>query len=137
MKIKLDYIQLHEPIFIGGVNLPNKLEPNGPKGPMDLYYDTDLRLWFIVFKGFVGFVSSVAGSVASNPKDLGFEEMQRTPYKSGPITTHQPQGTFPAHAQIGGPADVFKVQVSTPMDKVQGKPGAKKAKFQGEESQGE
>ena len=143
MKIKCSFIKSHEPIFIGGVNYGDKLQEKNSKGALILVYDIVQQLGYVqdTKTGKLGCIPNVAYFEPINPTELGFPVIGK-PQEPIPRHISHPQvmGTS-VKAQIGGPQDVFKpvsftAQVSTPQDKVQGKPG-KKAKFQGEESQGE
>jgi hypothetical protein len=121
-KVKL--VQLHEPLFLAGVNFGNKLQPRSGKGQLELSYDDQSDHVLVDFNGEIAHIKNWAS----------FNE--DTPVKDLPKNiTHAQTSDAPTKAQIGGPAR-FQAQVTTPMDKVQGKPG-RKAKFQGEESQGE
>ena len=142
MKIDLEFAELHSPLFIthdnGGTNFGEKLyiDPKrNLKGALDaLYYDTDLRHTVVMYRGKVALIENIASMTLKDPDKVGLAPVVRpvlTPVRPTPFI---PQ---PGKAQVGGPGEVrLSAQVSTPIDKVQGKPG-RKAKFQGEETQGE
>lgn len=121
-KVKL--VQLHEPLFLAGVNFGNKLIEKTGKGDLKLTHDSETDHVLVEFKG----ERSHIKNWASFNEDTGIKEEQPRP-----IIVHNPS----IKAQFSGPEKpVFTAQVSTPLDKVQGKPG-RKARYQGEESQGE
>ena len=121
-KVKL--VQLHEPLFLAGVNFGNKLIPRSNKGTLDLSHDTESDHVLVIFNGERAHIKNWASfneDTVSKPEPKNI--------------THAQTSEAPVKAQVGGPAR-FQAQISTPLDKVQGKPG-RKAKFQGEETQGE
>src|SRR6478672_4309701 len=128
MKIKCRFMEVGKPLFLAGTNYGEKLYPKSGKGTMEIFWDEDKRRAEVHAKG--------AYTYVTEPWVFTYEPEQAASMK--PVENiHHDHIIAPVHAQIGGPADVRKVQVSTPMDKVQGKPGGRKAKFQGEETQGE
>lgn len=140
MKIDLEFAHLHGPLFIthdnGGTNFGEKIyidQRKNLKGKLDaLYYDTDLRHTVVVYKGKVSMIENVSSATLVDPSQIGVKipKVEVPAY----IARVSPPPA-PVKAQVGGP-EKFQAQVSTPHDKVQGKPG-RKAKYQGEESQGE
>jgi len=137
MKLDLEFVELHAPLFINGTNFGLKLyaDPKKNKGPVTLWYDTDLRHTFVIFKDKVAMIENTASMTLSNPEQVGLA------LSSHPVLNQlaaQPLPNTTVKAQVSGPGVGMHhtAQVSTPMDKVQG--GKKKiAKYQGEESQGE
>ena len=125
-KVKL--VQLHEPLFLAGVNFGNKLIPRSGKGHLELSHDTESDHILVEFNGERAHIKNWA----SFNEDLKMELVEVP--KVASITRNQPV----VKAQASGPGLglKFNAQVETPIDKVQGKPG-RKAKYQGEESQGE
>lgn len=123
-KVKL--VQLHEPLFLTGCDLGKKLVEKHSKGTLSLGHDTDSDHVIVEFKGERAHVKNWA----SFNEDIGDKTVQPE-VKSHPITTG-----VAVKAQIGGPMSAFTAQVETPMDKIQ-QPPKKRAKYQGEESQGE
>ena|ERR1700677_173381 len=121
-KVKL--VQLHEPLFLAGVNFGNKLQPRSGKGMLELSYDSDSDHVIVDFNGEIAHIKNWASYNEDTPAKPEIK-----------LATHAMTVGAPTKAQVGGPAR-FQAQVATPMDKVQGKPG-RKAKYQGEESQGE
>ena len=123
-KVKL--VQLHEPLFLAGVNFGNKLIPRSGKGHLELTHDDVSDHVIVDFNGEIAHIKNWAS----------FNE--DGPVKEAPKNVHHDQRIAPVKAQASGPgiALKFNAQVETPLDKVQGKPG-RKAKYQGEESQGE
>lgn len=123
-KVKL--VQLHEPLFLAGVNFGVKLQPRSGKGMLELSHDSESDHVIVDFNHERAHIKNWA----SFNEDLG--PVVETPAPS--IIRAEPV----VHAQVSGPGQglKFKAQVETPLDKVQGKPG-RKAKYQGEESQGE
>lgn len=123
-KVKL--VQLHEPLFLTGCDLGKKLIEKHQKGSLSLGHDTDSDHVIVEFKGERAHIKNWA----SFNEDIG-APIEKLVTKSHPITTG-----VAVKAQIGGPMSAFTAQVETPMDKIQ-QPPKKRAKFQGEESQGE
>ena len=122
-KVKL--VQLHEPLFLAGVNFGNKLQPRSGKGHLELSHDSESDHVLVDFNGEIAHIKNWAS----------FNEDNGAPEK----TMVQAMAVVPTiKAQVAGPGLGLKMsaQVETPHDKVQGKPG-RKAKYQGEESQGE
>lgn len=125
MITKVKLVQLHEPLFLAGVNFGIKLQPRSGKGELELSYNSDSDHVIVDFKGERAHIKNWA----SFNEDNGIKEEK----------IHVPFVTSPAvKAQASGPGQGLKMnaQVETPLDKVQGKPG-RKPKYQGEESQGE
>lgn len=128
MRIDLEFVELHAPLFIAGINFGLKLyaDPRKNKAPIVIYYDTEgTGKWtkeehvVVEYQEKVTIIPTFASmTVKSAPKLVKVPE----PLKPQPAIK----------AQIGGP-EKFSAQISTPMDQVQGKPG-RKAKYQGEES---
>lgn len=120
-KVKL--VQLHEPLFLAGVNFGTKLQIRTGKGDLALTHDTDSDHVIVEF----GNERAHIKNWASFNEDINLKpEVVRV------VTLPTPG----VKAQVSGPEKPFAAQVSTPLDKVQGKPG-RKAKYQGEETQGE
>lgn len=122
-KVKL--VQLHEPLFLAGVNFGNKLQPRSGKGYLELSYDSESDHVIVDFNGEIAHIKNWA---SFNEDDGRIEKTMPEMMKVTPKV--QPQASGP------GIGMKFNAQVETPQDKVQGKPG-RKAKYQGEESQGE
>lgn len=131
MKIDLEFVELHSPLFLGGVNFGLKLYPNS-KGGLEMWYDTDLEHTIVVYKGKVAMLETTASMTLKDPKQLGLDIAP--PAKPGLATLKDVFPQAAVKAQVTGPERTIRTaQVSTPHDNVQGKPG-RKAKFQGEES---
>ena len=124
MITKVKLLQLHEPLFLAGVNFGIKLQPRSGKGDVILTHDSESDHVLVEFNGERAHIKNWASFNEDRP------EKEVVKHVSHPQTSDAP-----IKAQIGGPAR-FQAQVSTPLDKVQGKPG-RKPKYQGEESQGE
>jgi hypothetical protein len=122
-KVKL--VQLHEPLFLAGVNFGNKLQPKSGKGHLELSHDSESDHVLVNYNGEIAHIKNWA----SFNEDNGLLE-QTVVEKMRVVPTTKPQVAGP------GIGMKFNAQVETPIDKVQGKPG-RKAKYQGEESQGE
>lgn len=122
-KVKL--VQLHEELFLASANLGKRLEEKHAKGTLGLSHDTETDHVIVEYKG----QKSHIKNWASFNEDINpLPEVRNI---------HKPQvANVAVKAQIGGPQDVFTAQVSTPIDKVQNPP-KRRAKFQGEETQGE
>lgn len=133
MRIDLEFVQLHEPLFINGTNFGLKLysDPKRSKAPLKMYYDTEgTGEWtkeehvVVEFSGTITIVENVA---------------QKTVKLKETIIPHQ--HTQPSivvtsvQAQVSGPGlGIRSAQIETPIDRVQnpakrGRP----AKFQGGE----
>lgn len=125
MKLPCILVQLHEPLFLAGSDLGKKLTPNHSKGPINLFHDSESDHVIVEYKGQRAHIKNWAS----------FNEVMDQPEK-GVVNKHHDHRIAPVNAQVGGPNDVFKVQVETPIDKVQNSP-KRRAKFQGEETQGE
>jgi hypothetical protein len=123
-KVKL--VQLHEPLFLAGVNFGNKLQPRSGKGHLELTHDDVSDHVIVNFNGQIAHIKNWASFNEETP------ELETT--EVVPIA----RSAAAVKAQASGPGLglKFQAQVETPIDKVQGKPG-RKAKYQGEESQGE
>lgn len=135
MKLDLEFVELHSPLFLADTNFGMKLyaDPKkSQKGMIKMWYDTELEHTVIVYKHHVAIIESTASKTLSDPNQIGVKVEAVLP-KIVPLVMPATQ----IKAQVSGPGIGLKTaQVSTPMDKVQGKPG-RKAKYQGEESQGE
>lgn len=123
-KVKL--VQLHEPLFLAGVNFGNKLQHKSGKGDLAITHDTESDHILVEFNGERAHIKNWASfnedTVPKNvfvPKEIG-------------------DTIYAIKAQASGPGMGLKLnaQVETPLDKVQGKPG-RRPRYQGEESQGE
>ena len=138
MKFDLEFVETHNPVFIGGINLGNKLYANSKdnKGGalLKMYYDTEGTGQFtkqeyvvVEYKDKVVILDAVATRVLKSTQEIPVVK-----------AVHHAQ-VMGIKAQVGGPGDVLKsAQVETPIDKVQG--GIKtvrRPRFQGQESQGE
>jgi hypothetical protein len=123
-KVKL--VQLHEPLFLAGVNFGNKLQPRGGKGHLELTHDSETDHILVNFGGEIAHIKNWASFNEDN--GVIAKVVEHPDNRIQPIVK----------AQVSGPGQglKFSAQVETPLDKVQGKPG-RKAKYQGEESQGE
>lgn len=123
---KVDLVQLHEPLFLAGVNFGNKLIPQSGKGQLILMHDSESDHIIVNYNGKIAHIKNWA---SFNEAGTGVEakaELHKDPVMS------------PQKSQVAGPGIGLKMsaQVETPHDKVQGKPG-RKPKYQGEETQGE
>lgn len=139
MKIDLEFVELETPLFLGGVNFGTKLhdEPTkNAKGRVTMWYDTDLRHTFVVFNDKLAIIESTASKTVKNPAQLGVELKPTTKTTTGRLTA--PSSTTPVKAQVSGPGMGIKVsaQISDPTRQAP-KTITRKAKYQGEESQGE
>ncbi len=123
---KLKLVQLHEPLFLAGVNFGNKLIPKSGKGHLELIHDSESDHVIVNFNGEIAHIKNWA---SFNEEGTGQEKI---------VSLHKDRTMSPTSPQVAGPGVGMKMsaQVETPMDKVQGKPG-RKAKYQGEETQGE
>lgn len=142
MRIDLKFVELHAPLFLAETNFGTKLYSDKPiKGKnLELWYETDLKHTFVVANGEVAMIESTASKTVADISQLK-EYVKIKVVNQGTMfskTDHAAATikSLPVKAQVSGPGQGITAQVSTPMDKVQGKPG-KKAKFQGEETQGE
>jgi hypothetical protein len=142
MKLDLEFVELHSPLFLADTNFGMKLYADAKKsqkGLIKMWYDTELEHTVIVYKHHVAIIESTASKTLADPSQIGVTVQlvpQEGTIRGVKIVPLVP--TQPVKAQVSGPGLGLKqsAQVSTPMDKVQGKPG-RKAKYQGEESQGE
>lgn len=127
MITKVKLVQLHEPLFLAGVNFGNKLQQRSGKGELILTHDTDSDHILVDFGGERAHIKNWASFNESTAEKVLVKQM------------HHPETAGASiKAQVSGPGQglKFNAQVETPMDKVQGKPG-RRPKYQGEESQGE
>lgn len=142
MRIDLEFVELHAPLFIDGMNFGVKLysDPKKSKAPITIWYDTELRHTIVVYKTKVSMIESTASMTLTSPKEIGID------IDSGPLP-----GTFVCYtlsnpavearqikAQASGPGMGLKqsAQVSDPTKQAP-KTILRKPKFQGQESQGE
>lgn len=141
MKIDFEFIELHTSLFLGGVNFGLKLYPTS-KGGLDMYYDTDLKHYVVIYKTHVAMIRDVASATLKNPSHIGVELCEKPGHTMTLKLTQQedalaPTSTTPVKAQATGPEKTIRTaQVSTPHSKPPKAPG-RPAKYQGEESQGE
>lgn len=137
MKVDLEFVELHTPLFIEGMNFGTKLylDPKKSKAPIQMWYDTTEKLIFVVYNSKLAFFENWANATCKDPKQFGVE---LTNPKATVVNVADKTGlVIHQRAQVTGPEKTIRTaQVATPMDKVQGAP-SKKAKYQGEESQGE
>jgi hypothetical protein len=135
MKTNLEFAALHGPVFIshdnGGTNFGEKLYcDKRNKGQFDEFYLEEREGYsdriVVKFKGKTSYIQNWQNVVL-------LENQAKQIIAAVPI--HHAN----VKAQVSGPGAglKFTAQVETPNDKVQGKPGGRKAKYQGEESQGE
>lgn len=132
MRLDLEFMQLHEPLFLDGVNFGLRLEPKSAKGHLNLNYDTELQLGLVTFRGKVAIVPNIANATVANPHQLGIQTIEEI--KIAPVVAINPH----VRAQVSGPekpVQTFPTQVSDPT-KVVRRPG-RPPRFQGEETQGE
>lgn len=138
MRIDLEFVELHTPLFLDGINFGLKLYSNSKKNkaPITMWYDTELKHTVVVCKDKVALIETTASMTLFNPKQIGLAIASA--HKEVVNQTWAQTSTAAVRAQVSGPGIGLKqtAQVSTPLDKVQGTPG-RKAKYQGEESQGE
>lgn len=137
MKLDLEFVELHSPLFIDGMNFGLKLysDPKRSKAPITMWYDTDLRHTIVLFKEKVSLIENTASMTLAKPEQIGLKVTPNIVIDHGIPMEPRKGGVV---AQVSGPGMGLKMnaQVETPMDKVQG--GIKKRpKYQGEESQGE
>lgn len=141
MKIDFEFVELHTPLFLNGVNFGTKLYADrrkNSKGPVDLWYDTVLAKYFVLSSNKLAMLDTVASSTLVNSMQVGVETAPLVRAKDDGVNYEQPKQQ-PVKAQATGPERTIRTaQVSTPMDVVQGVPSkGKKPRYQGEESQGE
>lgn len=140
MRIDLEFMELHSPLFFAGINWGTKIDKKS-KGGVEIYFETFLfsdgtstEKYILVYGNKMHMVDGVAGSTLSKPAQLGVMLPTVTVVK--PIVAEAIDRAM-IKAQATGPERTIRTaQVSTPLDKVQGKPG-RKPKYQGEETQGE
>lgn len=127
MILDLEFVELHQPLFIDGMNFGLKLyaDPKKNKAPIEMWYDTELRHTVIVYKQKVALIESTASKTLKNPDQLGYPVLET---KQTLIRMDLPQ-SHPNHP-------MKTAQVSTPISQPPKKPG-RPAKYQGDESQGE
>lgn len=134
MKVDLEFVELSTPLFLGKVNFGLKIEPTTKGKSLKMWYDTDSGLTYIIYQDKVSIHTKTENMVMYDPSQLGIA-IQKQPQKLSDTTTKDVP--FQVKAQVSGPGIGLKsAQVETPISKVQGTPG-RKAKFQGQESQGE
>lgn len=122
-KVKL--VQLHEDLFLSGSNLGKRLVEKHSKGHLELTHDSETDHVIVKFNREIAHI-----------KNWAFYNEDTSPLVE-PINVSKPMVlNVSTKAQVGGPQDVFRIQVETPIDKVQNPP-KKRAKYQGEETQGE
>lgn len=128
MNNKVKLVQLHEPLFLAGVNFGTKLLPRSGKGDLVLSHDSVSDHIIVNFNGEIAHIKHWASFN---------EDTNLVAAKAVRIESEQ-ASVQAVRAQASGPGQglKFNAQVETPHDKVQGRPG-RKAKYQGEESQGE
>lgn len=131
MKIACQFMELGKSLFLLGTNYGEKITPKSSKGNLKIFWDTEEKRAEIH--------SDKGHTFVTESWVFTYEPIQDKP--AAPVNVHHDQRIVPAHAQVGGPQDVFKTQpftaqVSTPISQPPKKPG-RPAKFQGEESQGE
>jgi hypothetical protein len=127
MKKKLEFLDLHKSFFHAGTNFQDKLYSRSGKGDLEMYWDSEVRLFEITGKGQTSWITEA--SVFS------FSETDPRQNKGMQIFNSTRVIPTKAQAQVGGP-ERFQAQVETPIDKVQD--GRKRRpKYQGGETQGE
>jgi hypothetical protein len=137
MKIDLEFVELHSPLFIDGMNFGLKLyaDPKKSKAPISMYYDTDLRHTIVLYKNKVSMIESTAGATLKDPTQLGFAP--KAPAAISFVKNAQETAMNVTRAQASGPEKVIRTaQVSTPHSQTP-KTILRRPKYQGEESQGE
>lgn len=142
MRIDLEFVELHTPLFLDGKNFGTKLysdRTKNSKGELEIWYETDLEHTFVISNGKIAMIEATASKTIANPEQL--KDYVKATVKNPMMSHKNVEATMVsvnrAQAQVAGPGIGLKsAQVATPMDKVQGTPG-KKPKFQGQESQGE
>jgi len=105
MKIEMTFVELHNPLFLGGVNWGNKLTPKSGKGSLELIYDRAAQELLITFGKFQCIVPS------SNIASMTLKGFEMT------------QATQKSHAMTAG---IEKAQVESPTTTIQNQPEVKK-----------
>jgi hypothetical protein len=81
MKHSLNFVELHNPLFMQGVNLGTKI--NATQRQAHLFFDTELGVVWIAFKNKVSFIplANVASADLADPSvaDLPLDEEQHAP----------------------------------------------------------
>ena len=70
MKIDLEFVELHQPLFLAGVNFSTKLTP-AMKGGIKMWYDTELEHTFVIYNGKVAMIENTASKTMYDPSQLG------------------------------------------------------------------
>lgn len=73
MRVKVSFVELHNPLFMVGVNLGNKISASTRHARME--FDIERKLLFIEFKGKVAVLpdSNVCSMDLVNPEEAGFK----------------------------------------------------------------
>ena len=137
MRIDLEFVELHSPLFIDGTNFGLKLysDPKKCKAPIELWYDTDLRHTIVLYKNKVSLIESTASMTLTKPSQIGIEltPALTKPHAIIPIAAEDRI----VRAQATGPEKTIRTaQVSDPTREAP-KTIIRRPKFQGQESQGE
>lgn len=132
MRIDLEFVELHAPLFVDGINYGLKLysDPKKAKSPIEMYYDTELKHTVIICKAKVALIENSASMTLSNPKQIGVDiSMTPAPLMARPTIVRPTE----IKAQVSGPERVLhNAQVESPISHPPRKPG-RPAKYQGEE----
>lgn len=70
MKIDLEFVELHQPLFLAGVNFGTKLYPV-MKGGIKMWYDTELDHTIVCYNGKVAMIENTASKTMYDPSQLG------------------------------------------------------------------
>lgn len=137
MRVDLAFVELHTALFIDGMNFGLKLyaDPKKNKVPITMWWDSELKQVCIVYKNTLTLLDTVASKTVLDPKQLGVELNSAPAVKATRTVGATASAT---KAQVAGPGVGLKhsAQVSDPTRQAP-KTVVRKAKFQGEESQGE
>jgi hypothetical protein len=107
--IELEFMELHQDLFLNGVNFSKKLDPK-KRGGLRLGFHPDKSMITIEWNGKVAFMHwmNAANMIPKDAADIGVELSKESP----PVIRHTYQ-THPVKANISATA-----QVETPMSHV-------------------
>lgn len=122
--MKMSFVELHTPLFLGGVNWGVKLYEKNGKGSLTLDYDREYKELIVKYSQWACIIPST--NIASMTLDgEGMEQVEQKSHAavagieraqvSSPTTNVQ---NAPEVKKLGRPAKVINSQASTPHDHV-------------------
>lgn len=115
--VKINYADVHSPVFLNGKNLGQKLDPSKTKG-LSLSYDLEEKRLWIEYNGVACFFGIEGAIHPTDPTEFGYKMQNQT------VTPKKHD--FKQPPMVAGAART--AQVETPMSRIQQPPTPTKHK---------